>query len=227
MLFVKDANNLVAQYNLTEHGITLSSWIIKCRLFVMELTQHIDNLASCIAEFRRLEDRDSCLSLRYSSLICSTTLAQLYHVLARNPMSTTSSSSEFRHKCTDALMDVVNMARPLGAEDFRHMDPFLAVCWSRAIALFKNEKPSSPLAAFDPAASFIPSPWPSFDNQHAKDDRLEEIVMLISWSQDQFIRVRYYPSLTTLCQRMSRHDFRRNLNAPNYLQEDIKRFYGL
>ena len=60
-------------------------------------------------------------------MVCYTTLAELYHVLARDPMSTASSSQKFQNECSDALMKVASMATLLEVEDVRLADPFLGV----------------------------------------------------------------------------------------------------
>lgn len=101
-----------------------------CRMFITQLVSLIEMINLSITEFTKLGDQDSCLSLRYSTIVLLTTLAELYYVLARNCVDTVSSSSEFQNKYNDALSDVVAMAGPLSAEDFRLADPFLGVSFA-------------------------------------------------------------------------------------------------
>jgi hypothetical protein len=82
-----------------------------------------------------MDDHDSCVSLRYSSIICLTTLAEMYNLLAKHPLATTS-SSEFSEKCKNALRGVVSMTEGLEPDDFNHLDPFLGV---RPI-FYRNER---------------------------------------------------------------------------------------
>lgn len=96
-------------------------------MFISSQLSLISKLSLALTDFNALGDTESCLTLRCSIIISLTTLAELYHVLARNPMSTDSSAAEFGEKCMDALGDMMSVAEGLGSDDFRFLDPFLGV----------------------------------------------------------------------------------------------------
>lgn len=96
-------------------------------MFITSQLSLISKLSLALTDFNALGDTESCLTLRCSIIISLTTLAELYHVLARNPMSTDSSAAEFGEKCMDALGDMMSVAEGLGSDDFRLLDPFLGV----------------------------------------------------------------------------------------------------
>lgn len=101
-------------------------WLATCWAFIEQQVKLLEAITSSIADFARIGDKESCLSLGYSKMISLTTLAELCHILARSTTSS-SSSSEFQDKCNEALEGVVHLVQPLDPDDFRCSDPFLGV----------------------------------------------------------------------------------------------------
>lgn len=110
-----------------ETATPTASWLSDCRAFISSITTHSRDITTQLTEFSALGDHDSCVSLRYSSIITLTTLAEIYNLLAKHPLAAKGRESEFRVKCEDVLRGVVNMTEGLGGDDFNFLDPFLGV----------------------------------------------------------------------------------------------------
>jgi hypothetical protein len=80
-----------------------------------------------MSHFQKLNDEDKCVSYRYSSIICQTTLAEAYNLLATSPHISTDSSLLYRTRCNEALMGVVDLTRSQRYDDFSFLDPLLGV----------------------------------------------------------------------------------------------------
>lgn len=80
-----------------------------------------------LAERKTAGDIEAVLSLRYSSIISYTTLAQITYTLGMNTSPTAASVEVFRLKCFDALKSVISLVEELQPEEFHFLDPFMGV----------------------------------------------------------------------------------------------------
>lgn len=90
----------------------------------MALAAHVKHLGNRITYYEAEGDHDRCVSFRYSSIICLTTLAELYDTLARYHVSLT---TQYRTKCSESLRRVVEQTRDQREDDFSFLDPLLGV----------------------------------------------------------------------------------------------------
>ena len=150
VLLMKDTHNIVAdrrkggslfhfcpKYQYSCHAQlmveSLSSLVEQCQSLLSSLKSHLDYLASRMIEFTEISDHESCLSLRYSMIMCSTTQAELYQFLATNSPSPSSSWEEYRRQCQGSLKSVVYMTRGLRTDDFDLLDPLIGVSSPRFV----------------------------------------------------------------------------------------------
>lgn len=101
--------------------------------FLDSLTAHIALLQNRMAHFEKLKDDDRCVSYRYSSIICLTTLAEAYNQLAKSTYTSAFSFIAYRVKCSEALNGVVELTRSQRDDDFSFLDPLLGVSSIRPI----------------------------------------------------------------------------------------------
>lgn len=138
MLLAKDANNLIAWFQQETRKFTLRhpsfgnlilllampsvSWFSTCRIYLSQLTAHIADLSDRLAQSIVMGDEESCLSLRYSSIVSITNLAQIHHAWGASP-----STAHLRKHRNEALKRVLQIVSEISPEELRSMDPFMSV----------------------------------------------------------------------------------------------------
>lgn len=96
-------------------------------MYLTHLLDHVEYLATRLQKNSRyIEDS---LTLRFSSIISLTTLAQIGHTLARESPGAVA----FRNQRNDALRRVLLHVGELSSDEFRTIDTFLGVSSSRTI----------------------------------------------------------------------------------------------
>lgn len=139
----KEANNLINVFygegtpKYSSFRVILSSsslvptsmtWLQTCQALLSALTSHITHLNDLTTQCAEIQDKDGCLSLRYSTIISLTTLAQMGYVLSRNPAWETEPVLEARKKCVGVLRRIMSIVSTLEADEFRFLDPLSNVC---------------------------------------------------------------------------------------------------
>lgn len=140
----KDASNLIAWFGQqsiytficcsTESRTDLiiaatpsKSWLSTCRTYLSHLADHIRDLTIGATESKQMNDEQSRLCLRFSSLVSLTNFAQIAFVLATSNATSASSASKFRDECTDALGRVVRIVEELEPGEFLTLESLLSV----------------------------------------------------------------------------------------------------
>jgi hypothetical protein len=96
-------------------------------VFLFQLTSHIESIAKKIAQSSETDDEKTRLTYQFIIIISLTTVAQVYHILAHNPISAEPDLGEFRRKRNGALRRLLTIVDELEQFDFKFLDPFLAV----------------------------------------------------------------------------------------------------
>ena len=64
---------------------------------------------------------------RCCSIITLTSLAQLYDIIARSPITPTNESVRFRGICDDTLKDIAKITMDFSKDDYSYLEPILSV----------------------------------------------------------------------------------------------------
>jgi len=209
-------------------GTLTIAWVQSCQNFLESLQAHVDKLSSRISELSKIEDFPGCLSVQYSSLLSSTTLAAVYYVLSIQTMFA-ESSQELRGKCVSALEDVLNMIEQLTPGNFLLLDSYLAVSWTRAIAIMsKSSRFPSPLSrppqseetllTYESLRSGVPTEI---------DISLYRCIERLTVHTEHFVKNKFSPNLPFVCEKLAMYSYRRKPGCPDFLRDDVRLAYGL
>ena len=102
-------------------------WLKDCRGVVPQLTGLNDLLMKRATDADPLPDRETYLMFRCCSIIVLTSLAQLYDIIARSPITPTNESVRFRGICDDTLKDIAKITMDFSKDDYSYLEPILSV----------------------------------------------------------------------------------------------------
>lgn len=88
-----------------------------------------------MARFDQIQDHESIICLRYSMITCLTSIAELHDLMA-------SPGNNSGAVCRGALSQLIGMTERLAGSDYYLLDPFVGICWTRAISLIKKYSPT-------------------------------------------------------------------------------------
>ena len=103
------------------------TWLKECRDFLSQLTDLNDLLVKRAAESAALPDHEAYLMFRCCSVEVLTSLAQLYDMIARSPITPTNEFVKFRGFCDDALKDIAKITVDFMKDDYPYLEPVLIV----------------------------------------------------------------------------------------------------
>ena len=103
------------------------AWLKECRGVVPQLTGLNDLLMKRATNAAALPDRETYLMFRCCSIIVLTSLAQLYDIIARSPITPTDGSVRFRGICDDTLKDIAKITMDFTKDDYSYLEPILSV----------------------------------------------------------------------------------------------------
>lgn len=97
-------------------------WYTTYRIYIAHLQTHIEDLTNLLNDCA--QDYEKLLSLRFSSILSLTTLAQIGHILVKGRPDATA----LREERNTALRRVLLLVSELGLRDFTlRLDPFICV----------------------------------------------------------------------------------------------------
>jgi hypothetical protein len=104
----------------------LASWMQSCRTHLASLCTHIQELRSRIKGVSQTDssyDHDICTQLRYSLIVCLTTLAKLCDLVANR--IDPEGAVVFWERRERALRDILDTTKCFTNEDINYLDPFM------------------------------------------------------------------------------------------------------
>jgi len=195
MLLAKDASNLISWF-LQETPLSIS-WSSTCRIFLAHLTGHIASLTEKLADSESMRDRDRSYSLRYSSILSLTTLAQVTYLMDSIPSVAGIPVTNYKRQCAYSLRRVVSLVEELTPEEFKFLDMFLGIYWPRAVSLLTSEP--VPVA---PEPSSISRSQSNADSL-TEDYEIQQNVVRIAQFNEKFAQNRFIPGTTSLCEKLA------------------------
>lgn len=164
-----------------------AGWSFLCHTLLEAIALHVTSLTYQIAQADENGDRESSTTLRHSSIVSLTTVAELYHVMGTK--SSSPLNETYQKKCDEALWNIVKVTQKLKPEDFAFLDSILSVCpnlrqvqlysntplqicWSRAISLFVDDR----LPPVEQSAA----PRRAFNN-----DRLDASILILNQAKEK------------------------------------------
>ena len=141
-LLVDETDKFIETYNLPCELIAIQTggsslitllvrdtkaWLGECRGVVLQLTGLNDLLVRRAADTAILPDRETYLMFRCCSIIVLASLAQLYDMIARTPVTRTSESVMFRGIRDDTLKDIAKITIDFTKDDYSCLEPILSV----------------------------------------------------------------------------------------------------
>ena len=103
------------------------AWLSECRGIVPQLTGLNDLLMKRAADAAALPDYETYLMFRCCSIVILASLAQLYDIIARSPITPTNESIRFRGICNDTLKDIARITVDFTKDDYSYLEPILSV----------------------------------------------------------------------------------------------------
>jgi len=103
------------------------AWLKECRGIVPQLTGLNDLLVKRATDAVALPDCETYLMFRCCSIVILTSLAQLYDIIARSPITPTNESVRFRGICDDTLKDIAKITMDFSKDDYSCLEPILSV----------------------------------------------------------------------------------------------------
>ena len=101
-------------------------WLSECRGVVLQHTGLNDLLVKRAADVAAPPDHETYLAFRCCSIVVLTSLAKLYDMIARSPI-TPSDSVVFRGIRDDTLKDIAKITVDFTKEDYSYLEPTLSV----------------------------------------------------------------------------------------------------
>ena len=117
------------------------AWLKECRGVVPQLTGLNDLLMKRAADAAALPGRETYLMFRCCSIITLTSLAQLYDIIARSPITPTNESVRFRGMCDDTLKDIAKITMGFSKDDYSYLEPILSVSPPTPCTRYGTEQP--------------------------------------------------------------------------------------
>ncbi|KAF9652041.1 hypothetical protein BDM02DRAFT_3184028 [Thelephora ganbajun] len=157
LLLVDDTDKFIETYNLPSRS--MYAWLSECRGVVPQLTDLNDLLVKRAAGAAALPDRETYLTFRCCSIFVLASLAQLYDIIARSPITPPNESFRFRVICDDTLKDIAKITVDFTKDDYSFLEPTLSVSWVRASSLVVvEEDPRSSPVSTGTRSSASPDP---------------------------------------------------------------------
>lgn len=106
---------------------SMRGWLSDCRGIVPQLTNLNDLIVKRATDAAALPDHETYLTFRCCSIVTLTSLAQLYDIIARSPITPTNESIRFRAICDDTLKDIGKITVGFTKDDYSYLEPILTV----------------------------------------------------------------------------------------------------
>jgi len=106
---------------------SMYAWLSECRVFVPQLTDLNDLLVKRAADAAALPDHETYLMSRCCSIFVLASLAQLYDIIARSPITPPDESVRFRGICDHTLKDIAKITVDFTKDDYSFLEPGLSV----------------------------------------------------------------------------------------------------
>ena len=110
-----------------------------------QLTGLNDLLMKRATDAAALPGRETFLMFRCCSIITLTSLAQLYDIIARSPITPTNESVRFRGICDDTLKDIARITMDFSKDDYSYLEPILSVSPPTTCTRHGTERPQDVL----------------------------------------------------------------------------------
>jgi len=108
-------------------GCSMYAWLSECRAFVPQLTGLNDLLVKRAADAAAIPDRETYLMFRCCSIFVLASLAQLYDMIARSPITPPNESVRFRGICDYTSKDIAKITVDFTKDDYSFLEPALSV----------------------------------------------------------------------------------------------------
>ena len=102
-------------------------WLKGCADPLPQLTGLNDLLVKKAADAATLPSHETYLTLRCCSIFVLTSLAQLYDIIMRTPVTPDHEYVKFRGMCDDTLKDIGRITVDFTKEDYSYLEPALSV----------------------------------------------------------------------------------------------------
>ncbi|KAF9650238.1 hypothetical protein BDM02DRAFT_1491381 [Thelephora ganbajun] len=140
MMLARDARTLLGSPIVSGNHVTR---LLSCQTQLSFLQSHLPNLNSLLGQYGPISGgRETCASVRLCIIITLVTQAELYDDMCHNSLLSASEGVQYRSRYRECLSEAVAITAELSPDDYYYLDPYLGVCWNRAISLLTKEQPS-------------------------------------------------------------------------------------
>lgn len=164
MMLARDVRTLLASPMVPGDHVAR---IFSCQNLLSLLQAHLLSLNSVLERRKSIDgDREGRASVRLCIIVSLVKQAELYGEICQSSLPSAPDQVQYRSSCRECLSKAVAVTTELSPDDYYYLDPYLGVCWSRAIDLLTEGLSDGSQTCQDPDTIVAPSArGPSFTEE--------------------------------------------------------------